>query len=66
MRTSLSAESLTKAGVKAAEKRGLPEKLGQYQEAGRREKTQAYAQTATETVTAGKSNRTGLRKKNAV
>ena len=41
MRTPLSAKSLTKARIKAAQKRGLPEKLQKYIEARRRKKAAA-------------------------
>jgi predicted transcriptional regulator len=54
MRTPLAAKSLTKARSKAAKKKGLPEKLIQYQEARRRNKAGASAQAPTETVTVGK------------
>jgi len=63
MRTPLAAKSLTKARSKAAKKRGLPEKLKQAMEARRQGKAKASTQAATETVTAGKPNRTRLRKK---
>jgi predicted transcriptional regulator len=65
MRTPLAAKSLTKARSKAAKKRGLPEKLKQAIEAKRQSKVEAFTQAATETVTAGKPNRTRLRKKKA-
>ena len=54
MRTALSAKSLTKARIKAAKKKGLPEKLKQYLEARRQEKSKTLDQAATGTVTAGK------------
>jgi predicted transcriptional regulator len=54
MRTSLSAKSLTKTRSRAMKKKGLPEKLIQYQEARRQAKTKATTQAVTETVTAGK------------
>jgi predicted transcriptional regulator len=54
MRTPLAAKSLTKARSKAAKKKGLPEKLIQYQEARRRNKAGASAQAPTETLPAGK------------
>ena len=63
MRIPLAAKSLTKARSKAAKKRGLPEKLKQAMEARRQGKAKASTQAATETVTAGKPNRTRLRKK---
>ena len=65
MRTPLTAKSLTKARSKAAKKRGLPEKLRQYQEVRRQEKAQAPNEAATQTVTATKAKRTRLRKKKA-
>jgi predicted transcriptional regulator len=65
MRTPLSAKYLTKARIKAAKKRGLPEKLQKYMEARRQEKAKASPQAATETVTAGKPRRTRPRKKKA-
>ncbi|MGA2403061.1 MAG: MucR family transcriptional regulator [Syntrophobacteraceae bacterium] len=52
MSTSLSAKSLTKARIKAAKKKGLPEKLKQYLEARRQQKAKASTQAAPETVTA--------------
>ena len=54
MRTPLSAKSLTKARSKAAKKKGLPEKLIQYQEARRQGKVQSPTQTVTEAMTASK------------
>src|SRR5271157_3259030 len=54
MRTPLSAKSVSKARSKAAKKKGLPEKLIQYQEARRQQKAQAPTQNPTETVPAGK------------
>ncbi len=63
MRTPLSAKSLTKARSKSAKKRGLPEQLQKYVEARRQVKAEASKPAATETVTAGKPNRTKLRKK---
>jgi predicted transcriptional regulator len=65
MRTPLAAKSLTKARSKAAKKRGLPEKLKKYMEARRQKKAAASTKAATETVTAGKPNRTKLRKRKA-
>ncbi len=65
MMTPLAAKSLTKARSKAAKKRGLPEKLQKYLEARRQKKPQPSTKSATETVTAGKPNRTILRKKKA-
>jgi predicted transcriptional regulator len=65
MGTPLSAKSLTKARIKAAKKRGLPEKLKQAIEARRQTKAAASTQAATETVTASKPKRTRLRKKKA-
>ena len=54
MRTPLAAKSLTKARSKAAKKKGLPEKLIQYQEARRLNKAGASAKAPTETVAVGK------------
>jgi len=65
MGTPLAAKSLTKARSKAAKKRGLPEKLQKYIEARRQKKPQPSTKSATEAVTAGKPNRTVLRKKKA-
>jgi predicted transcriptional regulator len=65
MRTPLAAKSLTKARSKAAKKRGLPEKLIQYQEARKQGKAQAPTQTPTEIVPAGKQKRARLGKKKA-
>jgi predicted transcriptional regulator len=64
MRTPLAAKSLTKARSKAAKKRGLPEKLIQYQEARRQQKAQPFTQAATEIVrTAGISQEPAPQKK---
>ena len=65
MQTPLAAKSLTKARIKAAKKRGLPENLRKAMEARRQEKAKASTQAATETVTASKPKRTRLRKKKA-
>jgi predicted transcriptional regulator len=67
MRTPLSAKSLTKARSKAAKRRGLPDKLQEYIEARRQKKAAAStkATAATETVTAGKPERTRIRKRKA-
>jgi predicted transcriptional regulator len=65
MRTPLSAKSLTKARIKAAKKRGLPENLKKAIEARKQGKAAASTQAATETVTAGKPKRTRVRKKKA-
>jgi predicted transcriptional regulator len=66
MGTPLAAESVSKARSKAAEKRGLPEKLKEAIEARRQKKAAASTQGTTETATASKPKRTILRKKNAV
>ncbi len=65
MKTPLAAKSLTKARSKAAKKRGLPEKLTQFIEARRKEKTEGAAQTLTEKGAASRPKRTGVRKKKA-
>ncbi len=62
LKTPLSARSVTKARIKAAKKRGIPEKLQQYIEARRQEKAKA-SNKAEKTVAAGKPTRTILRKK---
>jgi predicted transcriptional regulator len=54
MKTPLAAKSVTKARSKSAKKRGLPEKLIQYQEARRQQKAQAPTQAPTEPLTAAK------------
>jgi len=54
MRTPLSAKSLTKARSKAAKKRGLPENLKVFIEAGRQEKAAASKPAVTEKVTVSK------------
>jgi predicted transcriptional regulator len=54
MRTPLAAKYLTKARSKTMKKRGLPEKLRQYQEARRQGKEEASKPAATETVTDSK------------
>jgi predicted transcriptional regulator len=54
MRTPLAAKSVTKARSKAAKKKGLPEKLIQYQEARRQNKAGATTQALTEPLTATK------------
>jgi len=54
MKTPLSAKSVTKARIKAAKKRGLPEKLVQYLEAKRQQK--AEAATSSEITTKKKTN----------
>jgi predicted transcriptional regulator len=66
MRTPLSAKSLTKARIKAAKKRGLPENLKKSIEARRKGKAAASKPAAAEKVTASKANRTRSRKKKAV
>jgi predicted transcriptional regulator len=53
MRTPLAAKSLSKARSKAMKKRGLPDKLRQYQEARRKEKAEVPTEAA-EIVTTGK------------
>ena len=63
MKTPLAAKYLITVRQKTAKEMGLPEKLKQYQEARRREKAEASKQAATVAVTAGKPNRTKLRKK---
>ena len=65
MRTPLAAKSVSKARSKAAKKRGLPENLKKAIEARRQGKAKESTKAATETVTAGKPNRTRLRKKKA-
>jgi len=62
LKTPLSARSVTKARIKAAKKRGLPEKLQQYIEARRQEKAKA-PNKAEKSMAAGKPTRTILRKK---
>jgi predicted transcriptional regulator len=54
MHTPLAAKSLSKARSKAMKKRGLPDKLRQYQEAKRQGKAATSTQEATETVATGK------------
>jgi predicted transcriptional regulator len=54
MRTPLAAKSLTKTRSRAMKKKGLPEKLMQYQEARRQGKAQAPTQAPTEPLTAAK------------
>ncbi len=54
MRTPLAAKSLTKARVKAAKKRGLPEKLQRYLESRRQEKGKVFTPAATEIVAVSK------------
>ncbi len=54
MKTPLAAKSLIKARVKAAKKRGLPEKLQRYLESRRQEKGKVSTPGATETVAASK------------
>lgn len=71
MKTPLSAKSVTKARIKAAKKRGLPEKLVQYLEAKRQQKAEAAgkegsSQTAGEISGSKAKGRTRLRKKTAV
>ncbi len=66
MRTPLSAKSLTKARIKAAKKRGLPENLRKAMEARRQERAKASTQASIETVTASKPKRTRFRKKKAL
>jgi len=66
MRTPLSAKSLTKARSKAANQRGLPEKLQQFIEARRQKKAATSTQGAKEAGVANKPKRTRLRKKKAV
>ena len=63
MRTPLAAKSLTKARIKAAKKRGLPEKLKTFIEARRQEKAAASGKAAPATETANKPKRTRIRKK---
>jgi predicted transcriptional regulator len=63
MRTPLSAKSLTKARIKAAKKRGLPEKLQKYIDSRRKGKAPAAKKAATKSVTASKPKRTRIRKK---
>ena len=65
MRTPLAAKSLTKARSTAAKKRGLPEKLKRAIEARRQKRAAPSKPAGTERVTAGKPERTRLRKKKA-
>ncbi|HIJ76508.1 MAG TPA: hypothetical protein HPP81_07310 [Deltaproteobacteria bacterium] len=66
MRTPLSAKSLTKARIKAAQKRGLPEKLQKYIEARRQSKTTVAAKSSVSAAETGKKvKRRASRRKTA-
>ena len=63
MKTPLSAKSVTKARIKAAKKRGLPQELRNYIEARRAAKAETSKPAPTEIMPGGKPKRTRLRKK---
>ncbi len=63
MQTPLAAKSLILARQEAAGKRGLPEKLKEYQEKRRQAKAEATTQAVTEKAANTKPNQTKLRKK---
>ncbi|MGO9416142.1 MAG: hypothetical protein ACLP51_13520 [Syntrophobacteraceae bacterium] len=65
MRTLFAAKALRKAGSKAANRRGLSEKLKQTLEARRQKKAATSTHGAKEAGAANKPKRTRLRKKKA-